>query len=69
MNDINSDVGASESYAETDGMPVGETDTYLVSMVASVESDAALKKARLVKIDADPGLQASRRASLLRGEE
>jgi len=57
-----------DSYNETEGMPVGETDAYLVDMVSSVESDAASRQRKEVRVDPLDDTQACRRVRLLKGE-
>jgi len=68
MDDLNSEMQTSDQYAETDGMPIGESDTYLVSMVNSVESDTSIRPKKLRRAKADPAIQTSRRARLLAGQ-
>ena len=59
-------------YADADDLPIGESDTYLVSMVAAVEAEPKIEPKAIYKTSIEespePGKQLSRRALLLNGE-
>jgi len=63
---------ATDMYSEADDFPIGESDSYLVSMVASVEAEPRIKPHRLSKRTVRGGsksqTQLCRRALLINGE-
>ncbi len=54
-----------DHYADADGLPIGESDSYLISMVSMVEAGHAVKRRPLLKTSAPQQFPLRRRALLL----
>jgi hypothetical protein len=58
-----------DAYADADGWPIGESDSYLIAMVSSVESSMAAQVSQSPRSEAVPQGPLSRRALLLSGKD
>jgi hypothetical protein len=56
-----------DAYADADGWPIGESDTYLISMVSSVEASIAAPVRQPLHSESMLQAPLSRRALLLSG--
>ncbi len=60
---------ASDAFADADGLPIGESDSYLISMVSSIETEVLKQPRRSAKAKTGPSGPLGRRALLLNGKD
>ena len=58
-----------DAYADADGCPIGESDSYLIAMVSSVESSTVAPVRQSLRSESIPQGPLSRRALLLSGKD